>query len=176
MQEEASDELVGIKVHHLGLVAIGVVAPPEADVLTVEVDETVVADGGLVGVAPEIGQHPVGPARYEGHVARLDNSRGFIDLFWPVVLIVEQKSAGRDLDKAYEQAGENSTRCPSATALATYILVYVEAFGFILEPGHRPAGTASSARAPRAPAAKLLGLEEIPAIRLSDLTEGQVQA
>ena len=45
-------------------------------------------------------------ARYEEHVAKLDNGRGFIDLFWPGVLIVEQKSAGRDLGKAYGQAGE----------------------------------------------------------------------
>ena len=45
-------------------------------------------------------------ARYEEHVAKLDNSSGFIDLFWPGVLIVEQKSAGRDLSKAYDQAGE----------------------------------------------------------------------
>ena len=44
-------------------------------------------------------------ARYEQHVTKLDNSAGFIDLFWPGVLIVEQKSAGRDLAKAYEQAG-----------------------------------------------------------------------
>ena len=45
-------------------------------------------------------------ARYEEHVRRLDDSGGFIDLFWPGQLIVEQKSAGRDLGKAYEQAGE----------------------------------------------------------------------
>ncbi len=45
-------------------------------------------------------------ARYEQHVAKLDNHSGFIDLFWPGVLLVEQKSAGRDLRKAYEQAGE----------------------------------------------------------------------
>ncbi len=45
-------------------------------------------------------------ARYEAHVAKLDNRSGFIDLFWPGVLIVEQKSAGRDLKKAYGQAGE----------------------------------------------------------------------
>ncbi len=45
-------------------------------------------------------------ARYEQHVSKLDNSSGFIDLFWPGVLIVEQKSAGRDLKAAYEQAGE----------------------------------------------------------------------
>ncbi len=45
-------------------------------------------------------------ARYEEHVAKLDNRSGYIDLFWPGVLIVEQKSAGRDLGKAYGQAGE----------------------------------------------------------------------
>ena len=45
-------------------------------------------------------------ARYEEHVRRLDNRSGFIDLFWPGVLIVEQKSAGRDLAAAYGQAGE----------------------------------------------------------------------
>ena len=45
-------------------------------------------------------------ARYEQHVRKLDNQSGFIDLFWPGVLLVEQKSAGRDLTKAYGQAGE----------------------------------------------------------------------
>lgn len=45
-------------------------------------------------------------ARYEAHVKMLNNSQGFIDLFWPGVLIVEQKSAGRDLESAYEQAGD----------------------------------------------------------------------
>ena len=45
-------------------------------------------------------------ARYEEHVRKLDDRSGFIDLFWPGVLIVEQKSAGRDLERAYGQAGE----------------------------------------------------------------------
>ena len=44
-------------------------------------------------------------ARYEERVERLDNTSGFIDLFWPGVLLVEQKSAGRDLTAAREQAG-----------------------------------------------------------------------
>ena len=44
-------------------------------------------------------------ARYEEHVTKLNDSQGYIDLFWPGVLIVEQKSAGRDLDSAFEQAG-----------------------------------------------------------------------
>ena len=45
-------------------------------------------------------------ARYEEHVKKLNNKTGFIDLFWPGVLLVEQKSAGRDLAKAEVQAGE----------------------------------------------------------------------
>ena len=45
-------------------------------------------------------------ARYEEHVRRLDRAGGYIDLFWPGVLLVEQKSAGRDLAAAREQAGE----------------------------------------------------------------------
>lgn len=45
-------------------------------------------------------------ARYEEHVKKLNDTTGFIDLFWPGVLIVEHKSAGRDLSKAYGQAGE----------------------------------------------------------------------
>ena len=44
-------------------------------------------------------------ARYEEHVRRLDDTFGFIDLFWPGVLLVEQKSAGRDLVAASQQAG-----------------------------------------------------------------------
>ncbi len=43
-------------------------------------------------------------ARYEEHVRRLGDSRGYMDLFWPGVLLVEQKSAGRDLAAAREEA------------------------------------------------------------------------
>ena len=96
-------------------------------------------------------------ARYEQHVAKLDDKSGFIDLFWPRVLIVEQKSAGRDLAKAYAQAGGYFDALPEGDR-PRYILVsdfqtfelrdlderetvafpladlpaHVEAFGFIL--------------------------------------------
>jgi hypothetical protein len=43
-------------------------------------------------------------ASYEEPVRLLGNNRGFIDLFWKGVLIVEQKSAGRDLSRAKRQA------------------------------------------------------------------------
>ncbi len=61
-------------------------------------------------------------ARYEEHVAKLDNRSGFIDLFWPGVLIVEQKSAGRDLRRAYDQAGEYFDALPERDR-PRYILI-----------------------------------------------------
>ena len=96
-------------------------------------------------------------ARFEEHVCKLNNHSGFIDLFWPGVLIVEQKSAGRDLSDAYDQAGEYFDALPKHEQ-PRYILVsdfqtfrlrdlderesvsfrlgelpdYVESFGFIL--------------------------------------------
>ena len=42
--------------------------------------------------------------RYEEAVKDLKGNSQFIDLFWPGMLIVEQKSAGRDLSKAESQA------------------------------------------------------------------------
>src|SRR3989344_4627627 len=44
-------------------------------------------------------------AHYQSKVDQLDKGRGFIDLFWPGMLIVEHKSAGQDLDSAFSQAG-----------------------------------------------------------------------
>lgn len=35
---------------------------------------------------------------------------GFIDLFWPKVLIVEHKSKGKDLDSAFSQSAAYSAR------------------------------------------------------------------
>ena len=62
-------------------------------------------------------------ARYEEHVKkRLDDSSGYIDLFWPGVLIVEQKSAGRDLGRAYDQAGDYFDALPERDR-PRYILV-----------------------------------------------------
>ncbi len=43
-------------------------------------------------------------ASFEEPVRLLGHERGFIDLFWKGVLLVEQKSAGRDLNRAKEQA------------------------------------------------------------------------
>ena len=43
-------------------------------------------------------------AVYEQRVKLLSNRNGFIDLFWPGTLLVEQKSGNLDLDKAQGQA------------------------------------------------------------------------
>ena len=43
-------------------------------------------------------------AAFEAFVKKLGDKEGFIDLFWPGTLIVEHKSKGKDLTKAYEQA------------------------------------------------------------------------
>ena len=43
-------------------------------------------------------------ASFEVPVKKGENQGGFIDLFWKGVLIVEHKSRGRNLDKAYNQA------------------------------------------------------------------------
>jgi hypothetical protein len=42
-------------------------------------------------------------ASFEEPVKKLGNKQGFIDLFWKGVLLVEHKSGGRSLDKAYTQ-------------------------------------------------------------------------
>jgi hypothetical protein len=43
-------------------------------------------------------------AIYEPRVKKLDNSDGYIDLLWKGTLLVEMKSRGKNLDKAFQQA------------------------------------------------------------------------
>ena len=43
-------------------------------------------------------------ATFEHSVKKLDNRQGFVDLFWPGMLIVEHKSRGESLDSAFGQA------------------------------------------------------------------------
>jgi hypothetical protein len=97
-------------------------------------------------------------ATYEKRVQALETGRrGFIDLFWPGTLLVEQKSAGRDLGAALSQALDYVDWLPEAqrprhilvsdfqrfelTDLETHrewrftlpeLKRHVEAFGFIL--------------------------------------------
>jgi hypothetical protein len=43
-------------------------------------------------------------ASFEEPVKKADGKGGFIDLLWRCVLLVEHKSRGKDLDRAYRQA------------------------------------------------------------------------
>jgi hypothetical protein len=43
-------------------------------------------------------------ASFEEPVRKLGDRRGFIDLFWKGMLLVEHKSRGKNLDRAYIQA------------------------------------------------------------------------
>jgi len=61
-------------------------------------------------------------ARYEEHVRKLDNRAGYIDLFWPGVLLVEQKSSGGNLKRAYLQASEYFDALPEREQ-PRYVLV-----------------------------------------------------
>ncbi len=61
-------------------------------------------------------------AAFEAPVKNLGDNRGFIDLFWKGVLLVEQKSAGRDLKKAKTQALDYFPGLRNAD-LPRYILV-----------------------------------------------------
>jgi len=45
-------------------------------------------------------------ATFEQNIKKLNNNQGFIDLFWPGHLIIEHKSQGKDLEKAFQQALE----------------------------------------------------------------------
>jgi hypothetical protein len=41
---------------------------------------------------------------FELAVKKLGNKQGFVDLFWPGMIMVEQKSRDKDLDFAFDQA------------------------------------------------------------------------
>ena len=43
-------------------------------------------------------------ATFELNVKKLGAVQGFVDLFWPGMLLVEHKSRGKDLDRAFQQA------------------------------------------------------------------------
>jgi hypothetical protein len=56
VQEEAAQEFYCVESHDALLVAMGIIAPAEADALAVEGSEAMVGDGHAVGVAAEIAQ------------------------------------------------------------------------------------------------------------------------
>ncbi|MDP2784932.1 MAG: DUF559 domain-containing protein [Sulfurimicrobium sp.] len=61
-------------------------------------------------------------ASFEEPVKKLGDKQGFIDLFWKGVLLVEHKSRGKSLDKAYTQALDYFPGIPERD-LPKYVLV-----------------------------------------------------
>lgn len=45
-------------------------------------------------------------ATFEQRIKKLDGRSGYIDLLWKGILLIEQKSRGKDLDRAFQQAKE----------------------------------------------------------------------
>jgi hypothetical protein len=61
-------------------------------------------------------------ATFEQLVNKLDDKKGFIDLLWKGQILIEHKSRGKDLDKAYNQAKDYFPGL-SENELPKYILV-----------------------------------------------------
>jgi hypothetical protein len=59
---------------------------------------------------------------FEYRVKKLDDKDGYIDLFWKGTILIEMKSRGKNLDKAYEQAKEY-THGLKQHELPKYILI-----------------------------------------------------
>lgn len=62
-------------------------------------------------------------AAFEYSVGRTDNSKGFIDLFWKGVLLVEHKSRGKPFDKAESQAFDYYQNIKEQRDLPRYVLL-----------------------------------------------------
>src|SRR6478736_2996629 len=60
-------------------------------------------------------------ATFEHKVKKLNDHDGYIDLFWKATLLVEMKSEGKNLEKAYKQAREYLQTVPQLE-LPKYIL------------------------------------------------------
>jgi len=59
VQKETAQELLGGQSHALFLIAMSVILPEEGDLVVVQGQEAVIADGDAMGVASQIGQHVV---------------------------------------------------------------------------------------------------------------------
>ena len=70
-------------------------------------------------------------ALFEDPVKKRSGSTGFVDLFWPGRLLVEQKSGGKDLDKAQKQAYEYLLTLPDHDLPKAVVVSNFERFRFI---------------------------------------------
>ena len=92
-------------------------------------------------------------ASYEEPVKKLGDKQGFIDLFWKGVLLVEQKSAGRNLIRAKEQAldyfpGLKSYELPRYLLLSDFQTFELHDLESDEAPPLLPAGRPAAARRP----------------------------
>lgn len=62
-------------------------------------------------------------AVFEQKVKFNDGSNGYIDLFWPGKILIEMKSRGKDLEKAYQQAIDYTGQLPRSEDAPRLILV-----------------------------------------------------
>src|SRR3954447_18188579 len=62
VKQEATDELVGAKGHHLLLVVVAIILPAEADLAFGESHQTAVGDCDAMGIPAEIIEHLLGSA------------------------------------------------------------------------------------------------------------------
>jgi len=63
MEEEPSDELMGLDRHGLLPIAVGVIPPAEGDLAILECEDAVIADGDPVGVSAEVLEDPFGAVK-----------------------------------------------------------------------------------------------------------------
>lgn len=72
-------------------------------------DEDAEAKSFWDGFFRVFGQERRQVAMFEKFVKKLNDKQGYIDLFWPGKLVVEHKSKGKNLDRAYDQATDYFT-------------------------------------------------------------------
>ena len=61
VEQEATDELIGVERHHLGLVVGAIILPTEADPTVLAGEKPIVCDRDAMGVAPQILEHLLWP-------------------------------------------------------------------------------------------------------------------
>ncbi len=62
-------------------------------------------------------------ATFEHRVKKSDGTQGFIDCFWQGHILIEMKSKGKDLEKAYEQAMDYVRALPDSSLLPQAVVV-----------------------------------------------------
>jgi hypothetical protein len=96
VEQEATDELINLERHHLGLVVGAIILPTEADATVLAGEEPTVGDRDAVGVAPQI---------FEDLLRATEGALGIDDPF-DIAQQLEMPGEGRRFPEAYEIAEE----------------------------------------------------------------------